>query len=79
MGQARRRNGKLMKNMKNWKRSNRVLIVGSILTLLLGIGGGWAGEWLNAPFYFGFFTTFTLAGLITMFWLAAVISDTPGQ
>ena len=61
------------------KRANRVLIVGPVVTLLLGIGGGWVGGFLGAPFYFGFFFTFTLAGLIAMFWLAAVISSTSGR
>ncbi len=65
--------------MKEMKRANRVLIVGVILSILLAVGGGLAGGWLGAPFYFGFFCTFTLAGLITMFWLAAVISDSTGR
>ena len=60
------------------KRSNRVLIVGTILSFAIGVVSGWAGQLLNTPFYFGFFFGFTLSGLITLFWLAAVISGPSG-
>lgn len=55
----------------------RVLVVGTALSVGLGVAGGELGVYLGAPFYFGFFFGFVLTGLITMFWLAAVLSKPP--
>ena len=50
----------------------RVLII-SIASLAVGALGGYLGTLLTAPFYFGFFFGFVLAGLIGLFVLAAQV------
>ena len=50
----------------------RVLII-SFASLAVGALGGYLGTMLTAPFYFGFFFGFVLAGLIGLFVLAAQV------
>ena len=46
-----------------------------VISTVCGVIGGFAGVYLTAPFYFGFFLGFTLAGLICMFELAVFIEN----
>ena len=50
----------------------KVLIITAV-SLLVGVGFGYAGTQLTAPFYFGFGFGFVLTGMIGMFVLAAQI------
>lgn len=50
----------------------RVLVI-TLVSLAVGVAGGFVGIYLTAPFYFGFFLGLTLAGMIGMFALAAMI------
>jgi len=47
------------------------------LTFLMGFLGGAIGQYAGAPFYFGFFCGFVLAGLVSLFVLAAHLSGPP--
>jgi uncharacterized protein (DUF58 family) len=50
----------------------RILII-TASSLAVGVLGGYLGTILTAPFYFGFFFAFVLAGLIGLFALAAMV------
>jgi hypothetical protein len=52
-----------------------VLINWTIASVITGLIGGAAGMWWNAPFYFGFFLTFTTVGLIGLFALAVHVTN----
>lgn len=47
------------------------------ITFLMGFLGGGIAQYVGAPFYFGFFAGFVLAGLISLFVLAAHLSGPP--
>ena len=55
----------------------RVLVIGTIVSMVLGVVGGFVAVALSAPFYFGFFIGFTLSGLSTLFAIAASVSGPP--
>lgn len=53
----------------------RVLWFWTIASVVGGLIGGGVGMVWNAPFYFGFFLTLTLIGLIGLFALAVYVTN----
>ncbi|GEM_PF-5187758 len=53
-----------------------LLLLYTILSLIAGVIGGWAGtRFFGAPFYFGFFLAFTLGGMTGLFALAVHVEN----
>ncbi|MDX1932305.1 MAG: hypothetical protein SFU56_06845 [Capsulimonadales bacterium] len=50
-------------------------VLWSVISIVAGALGGWIGQSLSAPFYFGFFFTWVLVGLIGMFALAVHVTQ----
>lgn len=53
----------------------RQLIIGTFISLALGLAGGYVCVRIGAPFILGFLTGFVLAGLITLFVLAVTLEN----
>jgi len=50
-------------------------ILWTVVSFVMGVIGGYIGVYLTAPFYFGFFMTFVLTGLIALFALAVHVTN----
>lgn len=65
---------------KDAVRVGKRVAIYSALSVLAGIVGGLVGmRWFEAPFYFGFFFAFVLAGMTGLFALAAHIEGSQGH
>ncbi len=51
------------------------VLVWTIVSVICAVIGGKVAEYLSAPFYFGFFFTGVLFGMIALFALAAYMSE----
>lgn len=50
-------------------------VIWTVVSVIMGVAGGYAASFLAVPFYFGFFFMWVLTGLVAMFALAVHVTN----